>query len=84
MLADFFESIDDGYLQMMKLNPGKQTDVKGKAHLNGTAAGMMLALQLWLNSQLKGSFRDLIVISLSLGKKSDAVQIFKYLSGEGR
>ncbi len=84
MLASFFQSIDDGYLQVMNLNPGQQSDVRGRAHLNGTAAGMMLALQLWLNSQLRGSFRALIFISLSLGKKRDAVQIFKYLSGEGR
>ncbi len=83
MLAGYFDNINDGYLEAMNLSPGQQTDVKKREHVEGTLAGMMLALTLWLKCQLRGTFRALIIILLSLGKRMVAVQIFKYLSKEG-
>ncbi len=66
----------------MNLSLGEQTDVREKAK-EGTLAGMTLALKLWLNNQLRESFRALIVILLSLDKRSVAAQVFKYLSKKG-
>ena len=66
----------------MNLSLGEQTDVREKAK-EGTLAGMILALKLWLNNQLRESFRALIVILLSLDKRSVAAQVFKYLSKKG-
>ncbi len=83
-LAGYFDNINDGYLVKMNLPEGQQTDVRTRAYVEGTLAGMLLALQLWLKCQLKTTFRALIVIFLSLGKKSAAVNVFKYLSKEGK
>ncbi len=83
VLASYFDNINDGYLEAMNLSPGQQTDVRKKENVGGTLAGMILALTLWLNSQLRGTFRALIVILLSLGKILVAAQVFKYLSKKG-
>ena len=60
----------------MNLSVGHQTDVRERTK-EGTLAGMMLALTLWLNGQLRGTFQALIFILLSLGKISVAIQVFK-------
>ena len=82
MLAGYFDNINDGYLEAMDLSQGHQTDVRERAK-EGTLAGMMLALTLWLKCQLRGTFRALIVILVSLSKRSIVVKVFNYLSKQG-
>ncbi len=84
VLAGYFDNANDGYLVKMNLPEGQQTDVRTRAYVDGTLAGMLLALQLWLKCQLRTTFRALIIILLSLGKNKVAMKVFKYLSKEGK
>ncbi len=80
-LAASFDNVHDGYLEKLELLPGEQTDVRTRAYVEGTLAGMLLALKLWrLNKGLEATFRALLLILLSLLKGDVAVQVCKYLS----
>ncbi len=75
----------DGYLEKLKLLPGEQTDAKTKAYLEGTQAGMKLALKYWMSKySLEATFRALLLIILSLCKVNIAIAVCKYLSGKGK
>ncbi len=80
-LAAFFDNVHNGYLERLELLPGEQTDVRTRAYVDGTLAGMLLALKLWrLTKGLEATFRALLLILLSLLKENVAVQVCKYLS----
>ncbi len=80
-LAACFDNVHNGYLERLELLPGEQTDVKTRAYVDGTLAGMLLALKLWrLTKGLEATFRALLFILLSLLKENVAVQVCKYLS----
>ena len=80
-LAACFDNVNNGYLEKLGLLPGEQTDVRTRAFLEGTVAGMLLALKCWiLINRLNATFRALLLIILSLLKENVAVRVCKYLS----
>ncbi len=80
-IAAFFDNVHNGYLERLELLPGEQTDVRTRAYVDGTLAGMLLALKCWiLTKGLEATFRALLLILLSLFKGDVAVQVCKYLS----
>ncbi|XP_064391174.1 NACHT, LRR and PYD domains-containing protein 12-like isoform X2 [Halichondria panicea] len=79
-LAACFDNVHNGYLEKLELLPGEQTDVRTRAYVDGTLAGMLLALKCWiLTKGLEATFRALLLISLSLLKENVAVRVCKYL-----
>ena len=79
-LAALFDNTED-YIEKLKLSPGQQTDVRTQAFVNGTQAGMKVALKHWRNRNMFGAtFRALLLILLSLLKGDIAVQVCKYLT----
>ena len=79
-LAACFDNTDD-YVEKLELTPGQQTDVRTQAFVNGTQAGMKVALKYWRSRQpVEATFRALLLILLSLLKGDIAVRVCKYLS----
>ena len=79
-LAVCFDNTED-YVEKLELSSGQQTDVRIQAFVNGTHAGMKLALKYWRSrNSLVATFRALLLIILSLLKGDVAVQVCKYLS----
>ena len=79
-LAACFDNTED-YVEKLELSPGQQTDVRTQTYVNGTQAGMKLALKLWRSKySLFATFRAILVIVLSLHKGDIAMQVCKYLS----
>ncbi|XP_064391350.1 NACHT, LRR and PYD domains-containing protein 12-like [Halichondria panicea] len=80
-LAACFDNVHNGYLEKLELSPGEQTDVRTRAFVDGTLAGMLLALKFWiLTNGLDATFQALLLIILSLLKEDVAVRVCKYLS----
>ena len=77
-LAEFFDNVEF-YLDALELNEGEQTDVKQKAHVDGTQAGMNKALKLWHKRETsKATYATLISIVRSLKKEEVAEKIEQY------
>ncbi len=71
----------DGYVDMLELSAGEQTDVKTKAFVHGTMAGMLLALKYWVRKNgSKATFRALIVILLAFRKEDVAMKVCYYIN----
>ncbi|XP_064391114.1 NACHT, LRR and PYD domains-containing protein 5-like [Halichondria panicea] len=80
-LAACFDNVHKGYLEKLELSPGEQTDVRTRAYVDGTLAGMLLALKFWiLTNGLDATFQALLLVILSLLKEDIAVRVCKYLS----
>ncbi len=83
-LSSYFDNIHDSYLEKLGLSSGQQTDVMSYAFVQGTQAGMLLALKYWLDRVLaEGTFRALLLILLSLDKGDVAIKVAQYLSAKG-
>ena len=79
-LAACFDNTKD-YVEKLQLSPGQQSDVKTQTFINGTQAGMKVALKYWRNrNPVEATFRALLLILLSLLKGDVAVRVCKYLS----
>ena len=78
-LAAYFDNINEDtedYVEKLGLSPGQQTDVKTKAFLKGTGAGMRVALKHWRNRNPVGAtFRALLLILLSRGEARVAARV---------
>ena len=82
-LSAYFDNTED-YVEKLQLTPGQQTDVRTQAFVNGTQAGMKVALKLWRNrNPAVATFRALLLILFSLSKGDMAVQVCKYLHQKG-
>ncbi len=80
-LAACFDNVHKGYLEKLELSPGEQTDVRTRAYVDGTLAGMLLALKFWiLTNGQDATFQALLLIILCLLKEDVAVRVCKYLS----
>ena len=83
-LAACFDNTED-YVDKLQLNPGQQTDVRFQASVNGTQAGMKLALKYWRErNPYEATYRALVQILLSMKKGDVAVRVCKYLFNRGR
>ena len=81
-LAACFDNIDL-YIGKLQLTPGEQTHVRNQAFVNGTQAGMILALNYWRSRHLaEATFRTLLVITISLGKGEVAKNVCSHLSNK--
>ena len=79
-LAACFDNTED-YVEKLQLSPGQQTDVRTQTFMNGTQAGMKVALKYWRNrNPVEATFRALLLILLSLLKGDVAVRVCIYLS----
>ena len=82
-VAAYFDNTND-YVDKLGLTAGEQTDVRTQSFVNGTQAGMKVALKHWRNSNpINSTFRALLLILLSLLKGDIAVRVCKYLSDKG-
>ena len=82
-LSAYFDNIED-YVEKLQLTPGQQTDVRIQTFVNGTQVGMKVALKYWRNrNPAEATFRNLLLILLSLSKGDVAVQVCKYLYQKG-
>ena len=78
-LAACFGNTED-YVEKLGLTPGQQTDVRTQAFVHGTQTGVKLALKYWKKGNShKVTYRDLLLILLSLKKGNVAVCVCKYL-----
>ena len=81
-LAACFDNTED-YVEKLQLTPGQQTDVRAQAFVNGTQAGMKVALKCWRNrNSVEATFRTLLLILLSLLNGDVAVRVCKYLANK--
>ena len=81
-LAACFDNTED-YVEKLQLIPGQPTDVRTQAFVNGTQAGMKVALKYWRNKNpVEATFRTLLLILLSLLKGDVAVRVCKYLANK--
>ena len=79
-LARCFDNTED-YVEKFQLTSGQQTDVRNQSFVNGSQAGMKVALKYWRNrNPIKATFRTLLLILLTILKGDVAVQVCKYLS----
>ena len=79
-LAHCFDNTED-YVEKFQLTSGQQTDVRNQSFVNGSHAGMKVALKYWRNKNpIKATFRALLLILLTILKGDVAVQVCKYLS----
>ena len=68
-------------MEKLQLTYGQQTDVRAQAFVNGTHAGVKVALKYWRNrNMVAATFRAVLLILLSLAKGDVALQVCKYLS----
>jgi len=75
VIAGCFDNVDD-YLDKFRLSTGMQTDVKDKAHLRGTRAGMMEALNRWSSQDPNAAtLHVLLERVLELGKGDVAMKL---------
>ena len=83
-LAGCFENTED-YVEKLGLTPGQQTDVmRIQGFMNSTEAGMKVALRYWKKGNpYKATYRDLLLITLSLKKGDVAVRVCKCLINKG-
>ena len=78
-LAACFDNTED-YVERLQLTPGQQTDVRTQAFVNGTQAGMKVALKYWRNSSpIESTFRALVLILLTLLKGDIALRVCSFL-----
>ena len=78
-LAACFDNTED-YVEKLQLSPGQQTDVRTQTFVNGTQAGMKVALKYWRNrNPVEATFRALLLILLSLLKGNVTVRVCQYL-----
>ena len=83
-LAACFENTED-YVDSLDLSPGQQTDVRTRAFVHGTLAGMNLALKYWRErNPFASTYRALVQILLSMEKGDVAVHVCNYLFNRGR
>ena len=78
-LAACFDNTED-YVDKLQLTPRQQTDVKTQGFVNGTQAGMKVALR--KQNPVEATFRALLLILLSLLKGDVAVRVSKYLASK--
>ena len=76
-VAACFDDTED-CVENLGLTPGQQTDVRTQVFVNGTQAGMWVALKHWRNrNPVESTFRALLLILLSLHKVDVAFQVCK-------
>ena len=81
-LAACFDNTAD-YIEKLGLSSGQQADVNTQTYLNGTQAGMKVALKYWRSiNALEATFKAILLILLSLLKGDIAVQVCKYLKNK--
>ena len=79
-LAACFDNTEH-YVEKLQLSPGQRSDVRTQMFMNGTQAGMKVALKHWRDrNPMEATFRALLLILLSLLKGDVALRVCIYLS----